>query len=75
MKPSSSKIKKFLTFREMELFRSMIEKFLIFRKMELSGSNIFSKESFSYFLRNEKPEKIPYISINGTFLYFRKRKR
>ena len=33
---------------------------------------IFSKESFSYISRNRNPKKIPYISGNGTFLYFRK---
>ena len=33
-------------------------------------SYIFSKESFSYTLGNGIPEKIPYISENGTFLYF-----
>ena len=48
--------------------------------MELSSCDIkkiayiFSKESFSYISGNGHPEKIPYISGNGTFSYFRKRK-
>ena len=32
------------------------------------------KESFSYISGNVNPQKIPYISGNGTFLYSRKRK-
>ena len=36
--------------------------------MKLSKSSIFSKESFSYSWENGNPEKIPYISGNGTFL-------
>ena len=45
--------------------------------MERSGSKIsyiFSKESFSYILENGSAEKIIYVSGNGTFLYFKKRK-
>ena len=37
--------------------------------MELSY--IFSKESFSYISGNRNSEKIPYISGNETFLYFK----
>ena len=46
--------------------------------MKLSGSNIkifpyvFSKESSSYTPENGTPKKIPYVSGNGTFIYFRK---
>ena len=46
--------------------------------MELSSSNIkkiliFSqKKVFSYISGKGNPEKIPYISGNGTFSYFRK---
>ena len=36
------------------------------------SSYTFLKESFSYISGNENPEKVPYISGNGTFLYFRK---
>ena len=35
-------------------------------------SYILLKESFSYISGNADPEKIPFISGNGTFLYFRK---
>ena len=48
--------------------------------MQLSDSNIkkisyiFSKESFSHILGNGNTEKNPYIAVNGTFLYLRKRK-
>ena len=48
--------------------------------MELSDpkikktSYIFSKESFSYISEEGNPEKIPYISGNGTFLYSGKQK-
>ena len=35
-------------------------------------SYIFSKGSCSYILRNGDPEKIPYFSGNGNFLYLRK---
>ena len=41
---------------------------------EIEISNIFFKKSFSYVSGNGNPEKIPYISGNGTFLYFKKRK-
>ena len=59
----------------MELSGSNIKKF----PMKLSSSNIkkfciFSKESFSYISGNRNPGKILYISGNGTFLYFWKRK-
>ena len=45
--------------------------------MKLSSSSIkkfmFSqKKSFSYVPGNGNPEKIPYVSRNETFLYFRK---
>ena len=53
--------------------------------MELPGSNVLSKESFSYILGNGDPQKIPYYSGKGTcfflfqktetlknFLYFRR---
>ena len=54
--------------------------FLCFGKMELSDPNIkkflkFSqKKTFLIFRETETPKKIPYISGNGTFLYFAKRK-
>ena len=49
------------------------ENFLYFRKRKSQKiSCAFSKESFSYIPGNGNPEKIPYISGNGTFLYFRK---
>ena len=65
--------KKFLIFQEMKT----LKKLLIFKKWNFSvclGNifNIFSKKSFSYILGNKNPEKICYISGNGTFLYFRK---
>ena len=45
--------------------------------MKLSSSNvkkkiIFLKESLLYVSGNRNPPKIPYISGNGAFLYFRK---
>ena len=46
--------------------------------MELYGSNInkkflyFIKRKLSLFFGKRKPEKIPYISGNGIFLYLRK---
>ena len=40
--------------------------------MEISYS--YLKENFSYILGYGNPEKILYISGNGTFLYFRKQK-
>ena len=52
--------KKFLIFQEMELFSSNIEKFLIFSQKE--ALLIFGEM------------KLSYISGNGTFLYFGKRK-
>ena len=66
----------------MELSSSKIKKFLIYQEMELSyilGNGnpekilyIFSKESFSYISGNGNPKKILYISGSRTFLYFRK---
>ena len=70
----------------MEISRSKIKKFLIFHEMELSGSNtkkffIFSQKKALLIFReielfnilgNRNPEKVPYISGNGIFLYFRK---
>ena len=87
MQLSSSQIQKFPIFQETEVSNPKTKKFLIFpetelsslifREMELSCSNInfsyiLSKESFSSISENENPEKIPYISGNGTFLYFSK---
>ena len=46
----------------MELSSSSIKKSLIF----------FKKRAFIMFSGNGNPEKIPYISGNETFLYFRK---
>ena len=40
--------------------------------MELSGSNIKQFLIFSYISGNGNPEKLLYISGNGTFLYFKK---
>ena len=51
MERSSSKIKKFLIFQEMDLSSSNIKKFLIFQETE--RSYIFSEKSFSYISRNE----------------------
>ena len=48
----------------MEVFNSNIKKFLIFS----------IKKAFFVFQQMEMLKKIPYISGNGTFLYFRKRK-
>ena len=66
MKPSTSKIKKFLIFRKMELSSSEIKNIIMSWEMELSGSNIFSKESFSYISGNENPQKLP-IFQKATF--------
>ena len=59
MELSSSNIRKFLVFREMELFcvlgNGNLEKI----------PYIFSKESFSYISGNRNPPKIIYISGNG----------
>ena len=47
--------------------------FLYFRRRKSRKiSCVFSKESFSYIPGNGNPDKISYISGNGTFLYFRK---
>ena len=48
----------------MELSDPKIKKFLIFSQ----------KKAFLIFRETEAPTKIPYISRNGTFLYFGKRK-
>ena len=51
--------------------KSTLTKFLIFQEMEIS--NIFSKESFSYFSGNGNLEKIPYISGNELFYFLKNR--
>ena len=60
----------------MELSSSNIKK--VFKFSYILGnekiSYILSKENFYNISGDGKPEKIPYISENGTFLYFRKRK-
>ena len=56
----------------MELSSSNIKKFLIFSQKK--AFLIFREMELPYILGNENPEKIPYISGNGTFLYFGKRK-
>ena len=56
------------------------ENFLYSWKMELCSSNIKKFRTFSQeeavliFQEMDTPKKIPYISGNGTFLYFRKQK-
>ena len=42
--------------------------------MELYGSKIKDFLHFLILQETETPKKIPYISGNGTFLYFTKRK-
>ena len=54
----------------MELSGSNIKKFLIFSQKK--AFLIFWGIELSYILGNGDLEKIPYISGNGTFLYFRK---
>ena len=54
----------------MELSGSNIKKILIFSQKK--ASLIFREMELSYILRNGNPEKIPYISRNGTFIYFRR---
>ena len=61
---------KFLYFQEMELSSSNIKKFLIF--FQNKAFLIFREMQLSYILGNGNPDKISYISRNGTFLYFRK---
>ena len=56
----------------MELSNSNIKKFLIFSQKK--AFLIFREMELSYILGNGNPEKIPYVSGNGTFLYFMKRK-
>ena len=72
----------------MELSSSKIRKFLIYREVKFSGSNnkfpiffqkkaflIFWEMGFSYISGNGNPPKIPNISgIEEAFLYFRKQK-
>ena len=79
MELSSSKIKKFLIFREMKISSSNIKKFLIFSQKK--AFLIFLETEFSYISGNGNPEKLPYISSgkvhwepwhSGTFLYFGK---
>ena len=72
MELSSSKIKKFVIFREIELFGSDIKKVIIFSQKQ--AFLIFREMKLSYISGIGNPEKIPYISGNGTFLYFKKRK-
>ena len=62
MKLSSSKIKKFLIFEEMELPGSNIKKFFIFSQKK--AFLIFREMTLSYILGNRKHDKIPYISGN-----------
>ena len=73
----------FLYFQEMELSGSSMKKFFMFsqKKSALIFQEtktpkkflIFSlKKSFSYISGNGNSEKIPYVSGNETFLYFRK---
>ena len=50
----------------MELSSSEIKNIIMSWEMELSGSNIFSKESFSYISGNENPQKLP-IFQKATF--------
>ena len=56
----------------MKLSNYNIKKFLIFSQKK--AFLIFREMELSYILGNGNPEKIPYISGNGTFLYFMKRK-
>ena len=65
MELSSSEIKIFLIFQEMELSGYNIEKFLIFSQKE--AILIFREMELFYISGNRNPEKIPYISENGTF--------
>ena len=67
MGSSSSKIKKFFIFQEMELSGPNIKKFLIFSQKK--AFPIFRKMELFYVLGNGNPEEIPYISGNGTFIY------
>ena len=61
-------LKNFLYFLKRKLF-------LYFRKWKPPKfSYIFLKKCFSYISGSGNLKKIPYISGNGTFLYFRKRK-
>ena len=56
----------------MELSNCNIKKFLIFSQKK--AFLIFWEMELSYILGNGNPEKISYVSGNGTFLYFMKRK-
>ena len=69
---SSSKIKKFFIFQEIGLSSSSIKKFLIFSQKK--AFLIFRDMELFYILGNGNLGKVPYISRNGTFLYFGKRK-
>ena len=56
----------------MELSDSMIKKFIIFSQKKVFL--IFQETELSYISAKENSEKVLYISENGTFFYFRKRK-
>ena len=53
----------------MVLSGSNIKKFLIFSQKK--AFHIFWEMELSYILGNRNPEKISYISGNGTLLFFR----
>ena len=68
MELSSSKIKKFLIFQEMELCSPNTEKILMFSQKK--AVLILQKMELSYISENGNTKKIPYISGKKTFLKF-----
>ena len=84
MELSNSNIKKLLIYSKMKPCisqsklkklkkKSILRKFLMLQERKTPPKTyIFSKESCSYISGNRNPEKILYISGNGTFLYLRK---